>query len=66
MFYMVEPGEEYNLHMSLWKHVPLTFKMDSNTESMDITIKKAVEKRHHGEMNCNSDIEYSYTGTCIT
>ena len=62
LFYMVEPKNEYLLHMSLWKNVPLTFRMDGNTESMDITIKKLVEHRDR-QMNCNTDVDYSYIGT---
>ena len=57
---MVEPGNEYYVHMSLWKNVPLTFKMDGNTEFMDVTLRKVVESRDTG--NCNSNKDYKYTG----
>ena len=63
MLYMVHPGEEYFLHMSLWQNVPLTFKIDGKTESTDITIKKLVEQRDGTTNNCNADVEYSYVGT---
>ena len=42
---MVHPGEEYFLHMSLWKNVPFGFKMNEQTESMYVTVTKQVEKR---------------------
>ena len=65
MFYMVEPGEEYLLHMSLWKNVPLKFRMDGKTESMDITVTKQIETRDSTMNDCNDDVEYSYIGMCI-
>ena len=58
-FYMVEPGEEYFLHMSLWKNVPLAFTMDGKTESMDITLSKQMEKSSD---SCVDDLKYDYVG----
>ena len=56
---MVEPGEEYFLHMSLWKNVPLAFTMDGKTESMDITLSKQMEKSSD---SCVDNVEYDYVG----
>ena len=60
IFYMVEPGEEYFLHMSLWQHVPLSFKMDRNTEYMDITIIK--QREQIVSSRCINDVNYDYIG----
>ena len=60
IFYMVEPGEEYFLHMSLWQQVPLSFKMDGKTESMDITIIK--QREQIVSSTCINDVNYDYIG----
>lgn len=60
MFHMVEWGEEIFLHHALWRNVPLTFRMDGNTETMDIALTKVVEEMSVGD--CISDEDYSYTG----
>ena len=57
---MVEPGDEYYLDMSLWKTVPFNFMLDSNTESMDITLQRTIMEQDLEE--CNSDVNYSYIG----
>ena len=68
MFYMVEPGEEYFLHMSLWKNVPFGYKMDSKTESLDVTLTKQVEKRAtklDENEHCIDDESYNFIGKYI-
>ena len=60
LVWITEPGEEYYLHMSLWRDVPFTFKLDANTESFDITVKKVVKRVNEA---CNSDENYNYIGS---
>ena len=61
-FYMVHPGDEYFLHMSLWKTVPFGFKLDGKTEFMDLTMAKEVEKRDSSTSDCVDDLEYDFIG----
>ena len=61
-FYLVHPGEEYFLHMSLWKTVPFGFKLDGKTEFMDLTMAKEVEKRDSSTSDCVDDLEYDFIG----
>ena len=60
LVWITEPGEEYFLHMSLWRDVPFTFKLDKSIESSDLTLKKIVKTK---EDNCNSDETYDYIST---
>ena len=59
LIWITHPGEEYFLHMSLWRDVPFTFKLEKQISAGDITLKKVVKKEVE---NCNSRIEYDYTG----
>ena len=59
LIWITHPGEEYFLHMSLWRDVPFTLKLEKQIEAADITFKKVVKKEVE---NCNSRIEYDYTG----
>ena len=59
LIWITHPGEEYFLHMSLWRDVPFTFKLEKQIAAGDITLKKVVKKEVE---NCNSRIEYDYTG----
>ena len=59
LIWITHPGEEYFLHMSLWRDVPFTFKLEKQIESADITFKKVVKKEVG---NCNSSMAYDYTG----
>ena len=63
---MVHPGEEYFLHMSLWKTVPFGFKLDGKTEFMDLTMAKEVEKRDSSTSDCVDDLEYDFIGKCLS
>ena len=58
---MVHPGDEYFLHLSLWKTVPFGFKLDGKTEFMDLTMAKQVEKRD-SSADCVDDLEYDFVG----
>ena len=51
--------EKYFLHMSLWRDVPFTLKLEKQIASADITLKKVVKKEIE---NCNSSMAYDYTG----
>jgi hypothetical protein len=57
LFWITEPGEEYFMHMSLWRDVPFTFKLGKSIESSDLTLKKVVKTT---EDDCNSDANYDY------
>ena len=57
LFWIAEPGEEYFMHMSLWRDVPFTFKLGKSHESSDLTLKKVVKTK---EDDCNSDESYDY------
>ena len=59
LIWITHPGEEYFLHMSLWRDVPFTLKLEKQIAAGDITLKKVVKKEVE---NCNSRIEYDYTG----
>ena len=59
LVWIAEPGEEYFLHMSLWRDVPFTFKLGKSIESSDLTLKKVVKTKNE---NCNSDEDYDYIG----
>ena len=66
IFYMVHPGEEFFLHMSLWKTVPFGFKLNAKTEFMDLTIEKQVEIIDSSTNECVDDMAYDYVGKIIT
>ena len=59
LVWITEPGEEYFMHMSLWRDVPFTFKLGKSIESSDLTLKKVVKTT---EDDCNSDESYDYIG----
>ena len=63
-FYMVHPGDEYFLHLSLWKTVPFGFKLDGKTEFMDLTMAKEVEKKD-SNANCVDDLNYDFVGIIL-
>ena len=65
-FYMVHPGEEFFLHMSLWKTVPFGFKLNAKTEFMDLTVEKQVEIIDSSTNECVDDMAYDYVGKIIT
>ena len=51
--------------MSLWKTVPSGFKLDANTEFVDLTITKQVEKRYSSTGSCIDDPDYDFVGKII-
>ena len=59
LIWIAHPGEEYFLHMSLWRDVPFTLKLEKQIASADITLKKVVKKEIE---NCNCSMAYDYTG----
>ena len=48
--------------MSLWKTVPSGFKLDANTEFVDLTIAKQVEKISSNTGSCIEDPDYDFVG----
>ena len=59
LIWITQPGEEYFLHMSLWRDLPFTLKLEKQIASADVTLKKVVKKEIE---NCNSSMAYDYTG----
>lgn len=59
LVWLTFPGEEYFLHMSLWREAPFRLKIDKQTESADLAIQKVVRKEFDG---CNMNIDYDYMG----
>ena len=57
LVWITEPGEEYFMHMSLWRDVPFTFKFGKSLQSSDLTLKKVVKTK---DGDCNSDENYDY------
>ena len=62
LIWITHPGEEYFLHMSLWRDVPFTFKLEKQIASADITFKKVVKTEVE---KCNSSLEYDYIGRSL-
>ena len=60
LVWLTFPGEEYFLHMSLWREAPFRLKLDKQTESADLAIQKVVRKEL--DDGCNSNIDYDYMG----
>ena len=56
--YITEPGEEYFVHMYFWRIDPFSFKLDGQTQLIDVPVKKVVSYR---EGNCNANDDYDYT-----
>ena len=64
LVWLTFPGEEYFLHMSLWRETPFRFKLEKQTESADLAIRTVVQKEFDG---CDMDSEYDYMGVyCYT
>ena len=57
--FVTEPGEEYYVHMYLWRINPFSFKWNANLEAIDLTLKKVMS---HRDTDCNSDEDYDYIG----
>ena len=55
LVWITEPGEEYFMHMSQWRDVPFTFKLDKSLKTSDLTLKKVEKIKTDG---CNSDENY--------
>ena len=59
LVWLTFPGEEYFLHMSLWREAPFRLKFDKETESADLAIRRVVKKEFDG---CDMSLEYDYMG----
>ena len=57
--FVTEPGEEYYVHMYLWRTNPFSFKLDSKVEAVDLTLKKI---ESHRDTDCNAGDDYDYIG----
>ena len=57
--FVTEPGEEYYVHMYLWRINPFSFNLDAKVEAVDLTLKKV---ESHRDTNCNADDDYDYIG----
>ena len=57
LIWITEPGEEYFMHMSLWRDVPFTFKFGKSLQSSDLTLKKVVKTKGK---DCNTEENYDY------
>jgi len=50
--------------MSLWREAPFRLKLDKETESADLAIRRVVKKEFDG---CDMSLEYDYMGVyCYT
>ena len=58
--YITEPGEEYYMHMFLWRVIPFSFKLDKDMEAVDLTLKKVVTTRR--DIECDANENYNYIG----
>ena len=57
--YITEPGEEYYIHMFVWRVMPFHFKLEHQTESVDLALKKIVS---NSEKDCDASDNYDYIG----
>ena len=57
--YITEPGEEYYVHMYLWRINPFSFKLAADVEAIDLTVKKKVV---HRDTDCIGSDDYDYIG----
>ena len=57
--YITEPGEEYYVHIFVWRVVPFHFKLDPNIEVVDLTVKKIVSRQNE---DCDANSNYDYVG----
>ena len=57
--YITEPGEEYFVHMYLWRINPFSFKLEADVEAIDLTVKKIVS---HRNTDCIGTDDYDYIG----
>ena len=57
--YIIESGEEYYVHIYIWRVMPFHFKLDADIEVVDLTVKKIVS---YEDGNCNARDDYDYIG----
>ena len=50
--FVTEPGEEYYVHMYLWRINPFSFKLDAKVEAVDLTMKK-----FESHLWCNKEVQ---------
>ena len=59
MVYVTEPGEEYYMHMFLWRVNPFSFKLGADIEAVDLTLKKIQTIK---DTKCDANENYNYIG----
>ena len=59
MVYVTEPGEEYFMHMFLWRVNPFSFKLGADIEAVDLTLKKIQTIK---DTKCEDNKNYDYIG----
>ena len=57
--YITEPGEEYYMHIFVWRVVPFHFNLDPNVEVVDLAVKKIVS---YNDEDCDANNNYNYIG----
>ena len=57
--YITEPGEEYYVHMYLWRIQPFSFKLEADVEMIDLALRKI---ETHSALDCNASDDYDYIG----
>ena len=59
LVYVTEPGEEYFMHMFLWRVIPFSFKLGADIEAIDLTVKKTQTTK---DIKCDDNDNYDYIG----
>ena len=57
--FITESGEEYYVHMFLWRIQPFSFKLKADVEMVDLTLRKV---ESHSGSDCNANDDYDYVG----
>jgi hypothetical protein len=67
LIWIAEPGTEYYLHFYVWRNVPFSFKLEAETETVDVAVKKISTKKDSTSMKpCNPDESYDYISKRIS
>ena len=59
IIYITEPGEEYFMHLYLWRTIPFSFKLSAQLQATDVMIKKVETIK---DVSCTDDKDYNYIG----
>ena len=57
--YVTEPGEEYYIHIYVWRVMPFHLKLDASAYSVDLAVKKIVAD---SDKDCDARSDYDYIG----